>query len=68
MGVLVDRGGGKTAQIGYLPRNTNLMDDIAAGRVAAWLASKGRVQPGAPLGAVLYLVVMSEIGKDPALP
>jgi hypothetical protein len=56
--VFVDRGGGEAGHIGYLPLNHNLSSDIAAGKVAAWLASKGRPEPGAPLGAVLYLVVV----------
>ena len=56
--VFVDRRGGETGHIAYLPRNHNLSSDIAAGKVAAWFASKGRPEPGAPLGAVLYLVVV----------
>jgi hypothetical protein len=56
--VFVDRGDGETGQIGYLPRNHDLGSDMAAGKVAAWIARKGRAKAKAPLGAVLYLVVL----------
>jgi hypothetical protein len=48
--------GGRTAQIGYLPRGHGFGAAVARGKVAAWLSSVGAPRKGAPLGAVLYVV------------
>ncbi|MFN4017646.1 MAG: HIRAN domain-containing protein [Reyranella sp.] len=54
--VYLDAGGGDTAQIGYLPRGHSSGGDVAAGKVLAWLARVASREPGAPIGATLYLV------------
>ncbi|MEI6861608.1 MAG: HIRAN domain-containing protein [Verrucomicrobiota bacterium] len=57
VGVFLDKGGGDTAQIGYLPRGEGFGYDTTSGHVAAWLARVQAPEHGAPLGAVLYLVL-----------
>lgn len=54
--VYLDYGNGSTGQIGYLPRDHGAGGDVAAGKVAVWLAKVGAPRAGAPLGAVLYAV------------
>lgn len=52
--------GGSTAQIGYLPRGHDLTGEIEDAKIAAWIKSVGAPRKGAPLGAVLFLVIKGE--------
>lgn len=54
--VFLDKGGGATALIGYLPRDAGaLKDEVSRGHVAAWLASVRRAGDG-KWGAALYVL------------
>jgi hypothetical protein len=55
--VYLDAGEGRTAQIGYLPREHSLGGDIAAGKVASWLARAAPPRSGQLYGAVLHLSI-----------
>lgn len=55
--IYLSTGGGKAAQIGYLPKDNKIKPHADGGTVAVWLARAGARAPGGPLGAVLYAVI-----------